>query len=311
MNMNISNTDKKSINQLVSAFSCANTSERHRYSSWEFCYGLSMCMHERLLNGEVLTTNDYDYMALNLGFYLASWGMLRNSFLLDCSYKIHLNPVEVILGKKSLWQDRIDATTLLNFYESLYGAYGYKDKKESRVSDTLFTKILLGMTGNVVAYDKYCKEALNLLLPDEVYDLFRDKGESWKEICSELHFFDATFSELEYKPGYRKYMYSDGHYCMNDETVEYPTVKLIDMFLFNLGWLRVTLAKLVSSSVTEKTKKKYRGILKKLVENGVEKENTFVEKIVSKDNLDRKIVAAEFAEAGKISKEESEKVFTK
>lgn len=41
---------------------------------------------------------DYDYLSLQLAYYLASWGMLRgSSFLLWKDYKIHIPMVKEML----------------------------------------------------------------------------------------------------------------------------------------------------------------------------------------------------------------------
>lgn len=59
-----------------------------RYRSWEHCY---KCFHDARNNSDP----DYDYMSLQLAFYLASWGMYRgSSFLLQKDYKVHIPVVE-------------------------------------------------------------------------------------------------------------------------------------------------------------------------------------------------------------------------
>ena len=56
-----------------------------RYRSWEHCY---KCFHDARNDSNA----DYDYLSLQLAFYLASWGMYRgSSFLLESNKNIHLN----------------------------------------------------------------------------------------------------------------------------------------------------------------------------------------------------------------------------
>jgi hypothetical protein len=44
---------------------------------------------------------DYDYLSLQLSFYLASWGMYRgSSFLLQKDYKVHIPAVKELLNEK-------------------------------------------------------------------------------------------------------------------------------------------------------------------------------------------------------------------
>lgn len=65
-----------------------------RYRSWEHCYSNFCHARER---DEV----DYDYLSLQLAFYLASWGMYRgSSFLLQKDYKVHIPVVEELLQTK-------------------------------------------------------------------------------------------------------------------------------------------------------------------------------------------------------------------
>src|SRR4051812_12697232 len=72
----------------------------HRYRSWEHCY-----RHFRRI-GRIRTDADVDAAALQLGFYLASWGMYRgSSFLLWKDYTIHKSAVRLLREKefRSLW----------------------------------------------------------------------------------------------------------------------------------------------------------------------------------------------------------------
>lgn len=72
-----------------------------RYMSWRHCY-----------NAFVENRNDadekmFDYLALHLAFYLASWGMYRgSSFLLQKDYKVHIPVVRILLEKNMilLWR---------------------------------------------------------------------------------------------------------------------------------------------------------------------------------------------------------------
>lgn len=65
------------------------TKEGDRFYSWRYCYdrfnsNMDDCSEE----------DRTDYLALNLAFYLASWGMYRgSSFLLQYDYTIHKKAV--------------------------------------------------------------------------------------------------------------------------------------------------------------------------------------------------------------------------
>jgi hypothetical protein len=76
----------------------------HRYRSWEHCYRFF-----RSRTREALAA-DKDTAALHLGFYLASWGMIRGSaFLLQKTYTIHVRVVEKLISQQfsELWEREI------------------------------------------------------------------------------------------------------------------------------------------------------------------------------------------------------------
>ena len=114
---------------------------------------------------------DFDYLSLQLVFYLASWGMYRgSSFLLQKDYRIHipvvkelLNPkydplagIEYVEYRKPVMQNLLkDINT---YFESYYNEVRLQVKEaepKNKLSDTLITKVLMGTLGCVPAYDRY------------------------------------------------------------------------------------------------------------------------------------------------------------
>ena len=68
--------------------------ENGRYRSWEHCYS-------HFIKARGSQEVDYDYLSLQLAFYLASWGMYRgSSFLLQKDYKVHIPVVKELLNEK-------------------------------------------------------------------------------------------------------------------------------------------------------------------------------------------------------------------
>lgn len=155
-----------------------------------------------------------DLLTLNLYAYLASWGMLRNSFLMQKDYKF-ITPIVEILSR-----DKYDP--ILNydpfndpenkqldlilaayheikyfFIGQTYYVEGTRTKKRIvDVSDTLITKILLGTLGCVVAFDTYVRKGLsNYRLTQkvnkqsliELNNFIRENKEEVKEILSKLN----------------------------------------------------------------------------------------------------------------------------
>ena len=88
------NTLDSIINSSKKFYECLNNDENCRYRSWEHCYS-----HFMRSRGQ--KNVDYDYLSLQLSFYLASWGMYRgSSFLLQKDYKVHIPAVKELLNEK-------------------------------------------------------------------------------------------------------------------------------------------------------------------------------------------------------------------
>jgi len=145
------------------------TSPNGRWRSWEHCYTVfSSC------KGVELSDADYDFLALHLGFYLASWGMYRGScFVLHRDYKIHIPAVKAIMNPdyhclwdikcadylaepNNLTQLMAVSYDLMQHYDPIRDEVSValgKEEPESDLSQTLITKILMGTMGCVPAYD--------------------------------------------------------------------------------------------------------------------------------------------------------------
>jgi len=122
-----------------------------RYRSWEHCY--------KAFQDSRNYPDKVDYLCLHLAWYLASWGMLRNSFLLDHDYLVHKPVVIELVSEKYelLYQSEHTAEIIpltLEAAKTIRRSYG-----DSPVTDTLITKILLGVFGCTPAYDRYFKDS--------------------------------------------------------------------------------------------------------------------------------------------------------
>lgn len=223
-----------SIRELVELYAKSKEKKYSRESSWDYCYGIAKCMYARKSE---LTEWDYDFMALNLGFYLASWGMYRGSaFLLKYSYKIHIMPIKYIFGKDELWGDKaLTSSECENLRTELEKLYRHD------ITETLITKILLGLTGKIIAYDTNCENALKVLG-------YTGSLSSWDEIYNDaLSPSDSVFKSFENEElcKYPTYEYKDGHYVESGKA-GYPAIKYLDMFLFEYGVLADAIDKINS-----------------------------------------------------------------
>ena len=115
-----------------------------RYRSWEHCYGFFREHCRDLLQAD-------NTAALQLGFYLASWGMYRgSSFLLQRTYTAHRPVIHALASPQfsNLWQRDVGthdddgelAVTIMALVESVKASY----ERFGKPTDTLATKVLLG-----------------------------------------------------------------------------------------------------------------------------------------------------------------------
>ena len=128
-----------------------------RYASFDFCFNYFQAFRE---SGRIEAISDIEHLqtsCLQLGFYLASWGMLRgSSFLLEKSLKVY-EPVIIAIANagKTWWEIDADCYTSANI-DHLIECRDVIAKafvSAGAPSDTLITKIMLGVFGNVPAFD--------------------------------------------------------------------------------------------------------------------------------------------------------------
>lgn len=168
-----------------------------RYRSWDHCrrvfrraaYNRNSNNHTlpKLPDCECATCGDdcaktncrlcNNNLALNLMAYLASWGMYRgSSFLPEYDYTIHIGAVKILMDKKYLplfdpnlcitnTQQYIDLAAevfceIWDYYEIFANDIHTAMGTPKHVSDTLVTKILMGVYGCMPAYDRYFKSGI-------------------------------------------------------------------------------------------------------------------------------------------------------
>lgn len=198
-----------------------------RYYSFDHCYTYFQEHYSELEQKEGVL----DSMALHLFSYLASWGMMRNEFIIQSNFLFHKDVCEIIakemdglyknpstdslisLGKriKNIYRDK----TFLKLTEGKDGIHMEK-KHISKVSDTLVTKILLGTTGMVPAYDRFVKLAMKEYGISSSFNarslnLLRDFAKENESAISKI--------QKENK-------------CVEN----YPVMKIVDMFLWQKGY---------------------------------------------------------------------------
>ena len=221
------NTVNLIIESATTFFDKLRADEYGRYRSWEHCY---KCFHDARNN----PAPDYDYLSLQLAFYLASWGMYRgSSFLLQKDYKVHTTIVKEILKpsydclfgldcadlRKKEVQQKLD--NLTKFMERYYEAIRInvrEGESKNKLSSTLITKILMGTLGCVPAYDRYFIEGIkDQKISTGNYGL--------KSLLNLVEFYECNLDKLE-----------EARKNLKVYDLQYPQMKLLDMGFWQIGF---------------------------------------------------------------------------
>lgn len=156
---------KDMLTKAFDKFKEARNKPNSRLRSWEHCFEQFSDILKNLKDDKRttadITSDEIDNLCLHLGFYLASWGMMRGSSeLLQCDYKIHKEAVECILDYHDLYG--IDLDELCKDKEDRFEQLckDIKDAYDWDISSILLSKIILGTLGIVPAYDGCFVEAL-------------------------------------------------------------------------------------------------------------------------------------------------------
>lgn len=214
------------INAITASYADSSTDKNGRYRSWEHCYS---CFTRARRTKDI----DFDYLSLQLAFYLASWGMYRgSSFLLQKDYRIHIPAVKELLSEKydtlagieciAFKQDSSkkslrEISIFLNSYYAGIRSEVKKQETKSQLSYTLITKILLGTLGCVPAYDRFFIAGIkSQRIASGSYNV--------KSIMQLVNFYENNAEQLERA---RKKMKVEG--------MLYPQMKMLDMGFWQIG----------------------------------------------------------------------------
>jgi hypothetical protein len=213
------------IHEKIRAYYDGMTDTHHRYRSWEHCYRY----FHRSAPGAI--ASDRDHAALQLGFYLASWGMYRGSgFLLQHAYTIHLGVIDQLLAPRFsiLWGQEFGpgdndlrlVPIILEAIDAIRDAYRtFTPSAESRqASDTLVTKIILGTFGCLPACDRY------------FIDGFKSASHSYS-------YLNTKFVErvLQFCKDNLRELREEQERIERLGGLRYPLMKLVDMYFWQIG----------------------------------------------------------------------------
>lgn len=198
----------------------------HRGKSWEHCY-LFFRKYKKFRNDN----NLLDHAALHLGFFLASWGMLRgSSFLLQKDYKFFIPVVRILIQPKydKLWN--IDWSQLDEMEENIGLLFNLKDCLKKKIkentliqkepTDLLIMKIIMATMGCVPSYDRYFKDGLKKFGKGKFGNFNKN---SFKNLL------DLSREDKELKKVYKEVCLVEG------SGFKHPPMKLLDLYFWLLG----------------------------------------------------------------------------
>lgn len=195
--------------ELIKKYHYSIDNDYTRYKSWEHCYNAF-----RMYRKDKSKT---EFLCLHLGCYLASWGMLRNSVLMNYDYLVHKKFVEAISNDKydALYSENYKNEELVfDVVKLIDDTYPTKISK----TDTLVTKVLLGVFGCTPAFDRYFRDGVK-----HFGICSADFGrQSLRALYS---FYDLHYKELE---NLRHTFLKEGTY--------YTPMKLLDMCFWQFGY---------------------------------------------------------------------------
>jgi hypothetical protein len=125
-----------------------------RYASFDYCFNYFQSFRESGDVSALASPANVQLSCLHLGFYLASWGMLRGSAELLQKSARHLIPVIEVVARTDtpFWELDAQCYTESNI-QRLRELAGTICQAQPGMSDILVTKIMLGVFGSVPAFD--------------------------------------------------------------------------------------------------------------------------------------------------------------
>jgi hypothetical protein len=175
-----------------------------RYSAYDYCYNCFRHFHEVLEQEKrKLKPSEMEILCLQLGLFLGTWGMFRNSDLQTKSFRIYEPLIEKIFEEKDLWNTDVKNycdengkmkektwNDICHFKKEIDVLLGLKCVL---VTDTLATKIMMVVFGCVPAYDSYFKstlepvpEGLDQESLEYIYDFYHKKKDCLDKKQKEL-----------------------------------------------------------------------------------------------------------------------------
>jgi len=186
----------------------------HRYTSWEICF---QAFGNDNLNNEL--------KALHLEGYLASWGMYRGSskLLSEYNYMIFKDLMPILNEYMDLRKEFLEESDYDRFLELIKKIKKFLDDKGIASTDTLITKIILGVYGCFPALDKYFKKGFKLYKDIKISISQKNIFKNFYDNLKSFYFTNKTIFDSKRRE------------IGDNRGINYPPMKLIDMYFWEEG----------------------------------------------------------------------------
>ncbi len=198
----------------------------HRYASFDYCYNYFNSFSNK---SELAASENLEKSCLHLGFYLASWGMMRaSSFLLQENLRFYIPIIKWLADycPENIWNIDVDnysnenVEVLISTYNSL--SQFVSDKNQKII---LVTKIMLGVFGSTPAFDNNFTATFR----DDYGETARYRSFNSNSLNAIKNFYDENSNLIEeLRQTCRTY-----NFITAEETnIIYTRAKIIDMIGF-------------------------------------------------------------------------------
>ena len=218
--------DESKINELIENFLKQLTADSSRFASFDFCYSYFNSFDDKR---EIANEKNIEKSCLQLGFYLASWGMLRaSSFLINKSLPYYKGLIRTIANTpQEAWDIDLDtydkdSALLIETYKSI--SSHFNDHRHL----TLTTKIMLGVFGNAPAFDDFFCTTFRKLYPGNGFRVFNNDSirivnEFYKENSNIIEKYGAALYCKDFTSG-------------ENSKFNYKKCKIVDMIGFQYSF---------------------------------------------------------------------------
>lgn len=148
----------------VRQFMSERNESTRRNASYDHCFNYFQDFFERGHIKDVANAENLQLSCLHLGFYLASWGMFRGKAALLQHSSAALVPVVELISKapEIVWTLDVEDYDEKSIQEILKFRDMLAETVPGGNSDTLTSKIMLGVFGCVPAFDRYFRKGSGL-----------------------------------------------------------------------------------------------------------------------------------------------------